>query len=287
MGARSSRATKGTTDGGAARPRKRKGTPRSREAAAPKVHERVAQRSEAVAREAGHRRWRRITLALAVPAVIASGFVILHSSLFNVRSVTVVGASETSRESVIVAAGLTDSPPLIDVNPVAVAGQIEALPWIASATVIRHWPHGVTIDLVERQPMIEANISRRRWELFDTSARALGFRSSRTSKLVRIARTATMPLPGTSASGTLAGEIAVARALPLSLVGEITIIGNDPRTGLTMTLAGHTLIVVGTATNLSQKMNALITLAANGVVLSAEKVVNLTVSSSPVVTPAG
>ncbi len=264
---------------------KRSTTSRARPAgehAKPRVNTRIARRNHDVAREAGRRRLWIVTSLLAVPALIVSVFLILHSSLFSISGVTVHGAKETQQAAVISAAGLSHHPPLIDVNPVAVALKVEGLPWIETATVVRHWPKRVTITVTERTPIAQALITKSRWELFDTQGRALGDRSHPTPGLIDIARVLSMPSPGVTAGGDLEAEVALCDALPVSMIPSVTQIGVTKHDGLVLDIAAKTTVIFGTREQLRDKVVALATLLANHVGLTGVATVDLRVPSSPI-----
>jgi cell division protein FtsQ len=209
-------------------------------------------------------------------------FVVLHSSLFAISGVKVQGAVETSPRQIIVAAGLSNHPPLIDVNSIAVALKVESLPWIASATVVRHWPKSVTIAVTERVPIAEANVAKHSWELFDRQGRALGYRPIQTRGLVRIQKQTVMTRPGAIATGAIGGEISLADALPIHLSPEIREVGYTSKDGIIVNLSGGTIAIFGGADALADKVVALNTLFANHVSLIGVKSVDLRVPSSPV-----
>jgi hypothetical protein len=119
----------------------------------PVVHPRVWQRRVAVLREHAHRRLRWIVGGVAVLVVLCVALLVLHTPLLALRHATVRGAPHTGSEAVLQAAGLLDDPPLIDVDPKTVAAHVEALPWVAHAVVVRHWPDSVTIIVTERVPL--------------------------------------------------------------------------------------------------------------------------------------
>lgn len=237
------------------------------------------------ARPGGRRRILIAMGALAIPALVASAFVLLHSALFAITSIRVVGARQTASAAVITAGRLTGHPPLIDVNPVVVATRVERLPWVKGAVVTRHWPTSVTITITERVPVAQASVAKHRWELFDQSGRVLGFASSRESGLVRLHAINPMPTPGESARDMLFGEVALADALPLSLLPEVREVSSNTSEGLFATLLGGTTAIFGSDLLLRDKMTALATLIANHVSLTGVTSINLVVPSSPVLSP--
>ena len=272
-----------------------KSRPRGASAAAKKagatrdgrVDPRIAERKSEVAREAGRRRVVVATSVLSVPALVASVFVILHSSLFAIGAVKVSGAHETSPTAIVAAAGLAKHPPLIDVNPIAVATRVEALPWIMMATVARHWPRSVSISVTERVPVAEAGVARHRWELFDHQGRALAYRSVHTAGLVRIEREPSSVGPGSIATGATQDEIALVDVLPVSLVSEVSSVGYSQRDGIITHLRDGILVIFGSPVSLVDKVVALNTLIASHVSFAGVSEIDLRVPSSPVLSPAG
>lgn len=252
---------------------------------APRVDPRIAKRKDEVARKVGHRRILIATALLSVPALVASAFLVLHTSLFALGKVTVNGAHETSSQAIVNVAGLEQHPPLIDVNPVVVATKIEALPWIASADVVRHWPKSVTIDVTERVPVVQSSRGPHRWEIFDQRGRALGYRAHRTRGLVRIKAADAMPAPGESARGAFADEVTLADAVPVALVPQVFEISYSLRDGLIADLSSHVTVIFGSTSAISEKMVALDTLLTNHVSLAGVTSIDLSVPSSPILTP--
>ncbi len=99
---------------------------------------------------------RRGVLALLVAAVLlaAGGTYLLYGSPWlRVRRVQVTGTRVLSPQEVRAASGVPVGEPLASVDPGAVAaGLRERLPRIASVSVVRSWPDGVTLDVTERTP---------------------------------------------------------------------------------------------------------------------------------------
>ena len=127
------------------------------------VHPRVWQRRVAVLREQGHRRLRWVVGGVAVLVALCVALLVLHTPLLALRHATVRGADHTGRRGrARRRPALLDHPPLIDVDPKSVAARVEALPWVAHAVVVRHWPDSVTIIVTERVPLGSVAQARRR-----------------------------------------------------------------------------------------------------------------------------
>lgn len=147
------------------------------EAPAPKRAESLKDRANL--RLAAHRWSRRqrqalgfLILALIVVAIIAviwanrSGrldFLRLQAGLWTenrlaaqglyARDVTISGHGFTSLDEVRSAISAYDREPLSRLSPARVAQDLEALPWVASATVQRIWPDTLNITLTEKTPL--------------------------------------------------------------------------------------------------------------------------------------
>ncbi len=115
------------------------------------IEPRILERREEVARQHRRKRVRVAATVGAVVLVVAAVWGMLHSPVLAARHVTVIGAIHTGTGPVVAAVGLTGQP-LVDVNPGRVAARVEALPWVAHATVARHWPDDITVTVVERAP---------------------------------------------------------------------------------------------------------------------------------------
>jgi cell division protein FtsQ len=69
-----------------------------------------------------------------------------------VTEIEVEGRSMTSRDSVLRAIGASRGTPILATSPARIKAELEAMPWIRSASVERLFPDTLSIRLVERQP---------------------------------------------------------------------------------------------------------------------------------------
>lgn len=244
----------------------------------PRIHERKV----AVARDKRHRRVLIVSGVLAVPALVATMFVLLHTSLFAVDAIHISGEVNTSTNSIVATSGLARRPPLIDVNTSVVAAKIESLPWVATAEVKQSWPRGVEIRITERMPVAEVSISKDKFELFSIGGRALGYSPRSVNGLPRIKPVADLPIPGQGADSQLVGEIAVAGSVPVNVFADIRQITVTKRDGIVAILPGRVTAIFGTTAGLRDKMTALSTLMADHVSLVGISTIDLRVPSSPV-----
>lgn len=72
---------------------------------------------------------------------------------YGIDDVLVEGRTRTRRSAVLLALGVSRDAPLLGFDPHAARARLEALPWIARASVERRLPRLVYVRLVERQPL--------------------------------------------------------------------------------------------------------------------------------------
>lgn len=88
--------------------------------------------------------------------LIAAAIIALYTPwlpIFDLREVSVSGNRETQALEVARAANLRGGVGLLSVSLSSTARRVQALPWIKEARVRYSFPHGVTIDVVERSPV--------------------------------------------------------------------------------------------------------------------------------------
>lgn len=117
------------------------------------VDPRFEQRRRQVVEER-RRRWvRRGLVVAALVAVAVGAWALTRTAVLDVDALEVVGADRTGVDGVVTASGIAVGDPLLDLDLDGVATDVEALPWVARATVERDWRSGmVRIVVQERQP---------------------------------------------------------------------------------------------------------------------------------------
>ncbi|MEW5704696.1 MAG: cell division protein FtsQ/DivIB [Pseudomonadota bacterium] len=70
-----------------------------------------------------------------------------------IREIEVQGHAETDRAAILAALGARAGDPILEFEPDRAKGALEALPWVRSATVERHLPDRIRLDLIERRPL--------------------------------------------------------------------------------------------------------------------------------------
>lgn len=122
----------------------------------PPVDPRFRRRWAEARREEGRQRLRRLLGLVVAVLVVGAGVGLLHTSLFRVRHVVVVGNAHTPTTAVLAAAGLGrpgQATLMVDAGSPRAVRRVDALPWVAKATFSRHWPWTLSIRLTERRPV--------------------------------------------------------------------------------------------------------------------------------------
>lgn len=251
----------------------------------PPIDPRIRHRRAEVAR--GRRRRRRaVTLSLLALILLAVGtLLLLHSSLFGARAITVEGSVHTAPSQVIAEAGLSGHPPLIDVDPGQTAARIERLPWVRSATVTRHWPDGLTIRISERKPVaVVATADTHHWLVVDAAGRVIEALTQPPPGLVDL----TLPALPAKLSGWLAPAaapaLAVAASLPPAFAGQVDDVAANRQGDVTLTLDQSLRVNLGPALDLQEKYEDVAAILA-GATLQAGDWIDVTVPGSPSVGP--
>jgi len=254
----------------------------------PGIDPRIRQRRVAVRRGMGRRRLRWVLAGLAVVAVVVGGLLLLHTSPFTTRVVVVTGRHpNTSTGAIVAAAGLSHRVPLIDVDTAASAARIEALPYIASATVSRHWPDAVRIAVTERVGVAVMAGPATSWTVVDVAGRTLAVPPARPPGRVQlVVQTARGTLAPAPVGGTLPAAaqpgLAVASSLPVAFVAQVTTVTVAPAGTVDLALTSGLTVELGTATDLRTKYEDVAAIIAHAS-LHGKKVIDVTVPDAPAV----
>lgn len=248
----------------------------------PAIDPRLRLRRTAVLRHQGRRRLRLVVVVAAVVFVALAALLTLHSSLLSARHVTVRGARHTSLGSVLAVSGLAAHPPLIDIDPAAVARQVDRLAWVDRAVVSRHWPDSVTMTITERTPVAAVDVGAA-VVLVDGSGRVLAWGSSRPD-LPQLIAPGRPGAPGSSLGRTYQPGLAALGSVPSALRGrilDVTVAGNGD---VTLGFPGDVTAAFGPADDLAAKYEALASVL-SGAPPSGPEVIEVAVPDAPVVAP--
>jgi cell division protein FtsQ len=247
------------------------------------IDPRILERREEVARQ---RTRSRLQVAGAVGAVVVMlglSWAVLHSPLLAARHVTVVGAG-SSTGAVMAAAGLDGQPPLIDVNPGQVAAHVEALPWVAHASVARQWPDTVTVTVVERVPVAAVDRPGHGAVLVDRGGHVLASVAVVPPGTVVLSAPVAVGPPGSVLGAGAAPALAVVRAVPPALERRLESVAVAADGDVTLALTGNVGVTLGPAVELRAKFQALYTVLVD-VPPPSPEVIDVTVPGAPAVGP--
>jgi cell division protein FtsQ len=246
-----------------------------------RIDPRFRQRRIQVKREEGRRRLRVLVAGTSVLVTVAAAFVALRSPLLSVRHVVVRGAQHTAVADVLAAAHLTGHPLMIGIAPARDDRAVQRLPWVARASIHRHWPDAVVVDVVERTPVASVGDGL----LVDASGRVLGAAPPSTAlPAVTLAggRAAAVPAAGATLPPAYRPGLVVASALPAPLVPKVVAVLVAPDGTVRLGLAGGAGAILGDTGELSSKLEAVLTLVER--VRIGSGTIDATVPTAPVLT---
>jgi cell division protein FtsQ len=93
---------------------------------------------------------------------------------FALADVGVQGAHRAKTDDILAAAALPAGRNIWLLNTTASRRRVEAMPWIASATIERAWPNQVAIAVTERIPAARVALAAQQYVLVDADGRVLG-----------------------------------------------------------------------------------------------------------------
>jgi cell division protein FtsQ len=115
-------------------------------------------------------RWRAAFFALAGMGIISAvAWALLGSRLFVVRSVAVSGEHLVPVSEVEGVADVPLGTPLSRVDTDTVARRVETIRQVASASVSKSWPDGLTITVRERKPAVAVRMAAGGYDLVDAT----------------------------------------------------------------------------------------------------------------------
>jgi cell division protein FtsQ len=217
-----------------------------------------AQRRFRARRHAGSRRWltRALIVAVALGAVVITGFFLARSSLVALHFVTVEGTSRLTPAEVLNAASVREGTSLVRLDPGAVARRVEQLAPVADAQVTRDWPHGLVIRVVERRPA-GVVVSDGHVELLDATGVAFATVSTAPHGLVTVEVPDPVPGAGEAAART---AMRVLAQLPKGVRAHVASINARSVDAVSVRLANGSTVVWGSASDAMRKAAVLRTL---------------------------
>lgn len=215
---------------------------------------RVRARRIEVARSHGRRRFWRLAALLALSFLVLAVVALTRSPLLDVDSVTVEGTARVDPELIRGTAAVDTKQPMTSVDLGAAEARLEALPWVAAATVARDWPSTVTISITERVPVAVAGDGPGA-VLVDRDGRLLGA-ATVSDQVLPTAGPDPVEGPGALLPEHQRRLVATLAALPEEIRREV-VQGTVDRSGLGLELRDGILVRLGDRTRLSAKIDAI------------------------------
>jgi cell division protein FtsQ len=247
------------------------------------IDPRILERREEVSRQRSRRRLRIAAVVGAVVVLVSGIWFALHSPVLAARHVTVVGAIRTGVGPVVAAVGLHGQP-LVDVNPGQVAARVDALPWVAHATVTRHWPDTITVTVDERVPAAVVDTPGHGAVLVDRHGRVLSTETAVTPGTVVLAAPVVPGRPGSVLGPGATPGLSVLAAVPPLLQSRLEQIDVADNGDVSLSLTGRIGVTMGPAVELPAKFEALVSVLVD-VPPTQPEVVDVTVPDAPAVGP--
>ena len=257
------------------------------------VDPRLRARRREIRRETGRRRLRRVQVGLGTVAVGAGGWGLALTPFLDVDRVQVRGAEMSGASAVERATGIDRGEAMVTLELDRAAAAVEALPWVATATVTRHWPGEVGVTVAERRPSALVAGHDGTWVMVDGDGRqlALADEDSRPD-LPRIVGLDAEPEPGTTLGEEATAALELTRLLPAALPGvvaHVAVTGRGLELSVPHETGVETLVRFGDPSRLAEKVTALAALVDADVLAGSPppQILDVRVPSAPVLTRTG
>ncbi len=89
--------------------------------------------------------------AILLLVILISGFLFIHSSVFNLKKIEVTGNEKVSKEEILALSGLKTGNNIFSINKAITAKSIEIHPMVKDAVIKRRIPSTILIQISERQ----------------------------------------------------------------------------------------------------------------------------------------
>ena len=220
------------------------------------IDPRIRARRVAVARASGRRRLYKFLVLAAVLAAGGLAYSLSQSALLDIDEVRLeTTGSRVDAALVSDALEIESGTPLVEADLGRYEAQLEALPWVADASVRRDWPGAIVVELTERTPVAATLAGPDMWVVVDREGRVLDHVDAPPPGLLAITGIHTAGPPGSTLDDAAAPLLELTGLIDPALVpglrgawleGDVVVLGM--RTG--------ERIVLGTADDLPRKLAA-------------------------------
>jgi cell division protein FtsQ len=243
------------------------------------VDPRMRSRRITVRRDQGKRRLKRVTVALAVVAVLVAAVVATQTPLLDVDRVRIDGVGHTAAADVRRVAGIRPGDTMVGVDAGLAAAVVEGLPWVAEARVVRRWPGTVEIHVTEREPLATIEVVEGRVALVDEDGRVLEVTRQPPAGLPEVTGVRGRIAEGDELGRDTRDALAILRAVRERLHGVVASVSSD----LDAALASGGEIRFGSTDDLDDKIVAAETVLAD-VDIDCLELLDVRVPGSPALT---
>lgn len=189
-------------------------------------------------------------------AIVAFGVGMLHTSMFRIEQVDVVGATHLSREDVLRIAKVTPGESIAVVNSDKAERRLEAHPWVLHARVDVKWPHAVNIKVVEQRAVAIAPTSDKKFALLGPDGTVLSITDVPEPNFPGVLDLTAPAKVGEKVEANTGGvkdSLQVATLMPQSLQPHVVQIQNQSGL-LKLGLRSGTVVTLGDAGDLPDKL---------------------------------
>jgi cell division protein FtsQ len=225
---------------------------------ATRIDPRIRERRVAVARAAGRKRLRVIAVVATTVVVFGLAYLLVTSPLLDVDNVQVAGVDGAAAQQVRSAARVPLHHALLFLDTAAIARRVEAIAWVAHASVKREYPGTVRIVVTEWKPTAYIRVPGHGVLLVASTGRVYA-RAAKQPLHVREIRGVRFP---PSAGDALApvGVADIASRLPVALARRVRAI--DISSGVALVLSNGGTIRLGNEDDLDAKAAAAVAVLA-------------------------
>lgn len=242
---------------------------------------RLRARRAHVLRQRGRRRLRTLLALVALIAVAAAGYGLIHSPMLEVDRVVVDGAARVPPEAIVAAAGIEIGSPMTEVDQAAARAAIATLPWVDTVVSRRNWPREVRFEITERQPVAVIDVGDR-WLTVDITGRVLEASTTGPPGAAVLGHPSWSVEPGSWVPAEALPAVELMARLPARLAEETIAVRADEGE-IWLDLAAGSRVRLGDQRELADKLVSAVTVLAR-VEMSCADVIDVRVPSAPVLT---
>lgn len=208
---------------------------------------------------------RKFTLGSLAAVVLAGGLGVgmLHTKLFAVDRIDILGANAVDPTVLLARSGVEQGDFLINVDGDEVVAKLESDPWVASATVDRDWPHVVKIRIRERAPIAIAQTSNKKWAVVGEGGVVLEIGEMPKPGLPNVLDIEAPSQVGQRLDDKVSNLIAVAAMMPDSLRSRVVQM-REQTDGIRLGLNSGTIVMLGNSDDIGAKLTSAAAVIAHG-----------------------